>query len=256
MTVQKRRSRSRGWFLRVAAFLSIIALLAVSAGVIWLLTPQTLLPEAAAALVPGERVQVTVTDTVIALLPASGARATALIVYPGAKVPVTGYAPVGRAIAEQGFPVFLVPMPGNFALLDVDEASRVQAAHPEIERWVIAGHSLGGVAAAQYAARHLSTVQGLVLWASYPTDDLSTSGLKVVSIWGSLDAAAQTVDSADTRAKLPTDTHFVEIPGGNHEQFGYYTGQANDPVAEITRADQQAAIVEATVALLEQVDGR
>lgn len=256
MNVQKRRTRSRGWFLRVTAFLSIIALLAVSAGVIWLLTPQTLLPEAAAALVSDELIKVTVSDTVISLMPVGDIHSTGLIIYPGAKVPVTGYAPAARAIAEQGYPVFLVPMPGNFALLDVDQASQVQAAYPDVSRWAIAGHSLGGVAAAQYAARHLASVQGLVLWASYPTDDLSTSGLEVVSIWGSLDAAAETIQSADTRAKLPADTHFVEIPGGNHEQFGYYTGQANDPVAEIARADQQAAIVAATVALLKQLDER
>lgn len=240
--------------LRGVAFLALVGLLVVSGGVIWLLTPQTLLPEAAAALVSDGRLSIVSSDTEISLTPVTAARATALIIYPGAKVPVTGYAPAARAIAELGYPVYLVPMPGNFALLDADRASHVQAAHPDVERWVIAGHSLGGVAAAQYAARHPDTIQGLVLWASFPNDDLSLSNLRVLSIFGSLDSARASMDSAETRARLPADARFVAIPGGNHEQFGYYTGQANDPVAEITRAEQQALIVEATVALLDSVD--
>lgn len=244
----------RGWLLRVLVLVSIVALLVLSGGVIWLLTPQPLLPEASAAMVADQSVAVATSDAEIAFTPSVDTRQTALIIYPGAKVPVEGYAPAARAIAEQGFRVYLVPMPGNFALLAADHAADVVAAHPDVTRWVIAGHSLGGVAAAQYAARHLDRIQGLVLWASFPADDLSQSGLKVLSIFGSLDSAHDSLTSPSTRALLPGDTTYVEISGGNHEQFGYYTGQANDPTPAITRAEQQAAIVESTVALLESVD--
>ena len=103
-------------------------------------------------------------------------------------------------------------------------------------------------------AQHPDSIPGLALWASFPNDDLSQRDLQVLSVWGALDSARDSMDSAQTRARLPADTRFVEIPGGNHEQFGYYTGQANDPVAEITRADQQAQIVAATVELLEAVE--
>ncbi len=253
---RKRMIGARGWLLRGATLITIVALLGLSGGVVWLLTPQTLLPEAAAATVSDQVVTVTASDTEISFVPSVDTRRTALIFYPGAKVPVSGYAPAARAIAEQGFRVYLVPMPGNFALLAADRAADVQAAHPEIENWVVAGHSLGGVAAAQFAARNLSRVRGLALWASYPNDDLSQSGLQVLSIWGSLDSARETFTSDTTRALLPPGTRYIEIPGGNHEQFGYYTGQANDPQATLSRADQQAAIVEATVALLEAVDRR
>ena len=35
--------------------------------------------------------------------------------------------------------------------------------------------------------------------------------------------------------------------------MGWYTGQPNDPPATITRVDQQAQVIEATVALLDEV---
>jgi pimeloyl-ACP methyl ester carboxylesterase len=38
----------------------------------------------------------------------------------------------------------------------------VIAAHPEIERWAIGGHSLGGTMAASYADDHRATISGLV----------------------------------------------------------------------------------------------
>ena len=43
-------------------------------------------------------------------------------------------------------------MPFNLAVFDIDAGDRVRAAHPEIDTWVVAGHSLGGSMAAQHVA--------------------------------------------------------------------------------------------------------
>lgn len=253
MVSRQRQLGWRGWVMRGLASILILGLLGLSGGVIWLLTPQSLLPEAAAATVSDEIVAVTVSDSEIAFNPAAPVSKVGLIIYPGAKVPAVGYAPLARMIASRGYATYLVSMPGNLALLAVDRAQAVQSAHPEIATWVVAGHSLGGVAAAQFASRNPASVQGLVLWASYPIDDLSSRDLAVLSIWGELDRSRANFDSAETRASLPADTEFIEIPGGNHEQFGYYTGQANDPIATVSRAEQQETIAEATIALLESL---
>jgi hypothetical protein len=63
------------------------------------------------------------------------------------------------------------------------------------------------------------------------------------------------MSGSGARAALPPDATFIPIEGGNHEQMGWYTGQPNDPPATITREDQQAQVVEATVALLDGVAG-
>ena len=60
--------------------------------------------------------------------------------------------------------------------------------------------------------------------------------------WGSLDAGAARMSGPEARAAVPADAVFVEIPGGNHEQMGWYTGQPNDPPATISRVDQQAQV--------------
>ena len=153
----------------------------------------------------------------LTLMSRTGA-ATGFIFYPGAKVPAAAYAPAAQAIANAGYPTYIADMPLALAILDGNAAADIQAAHPEVTTWVTGGHSLGGVMAAGYAADHRDTVDGLALWASYPSEDILGADLVTSSIFGTLDAGMERMTSAETKAKLPAATTFVPIEGGNHEQ--------------------------------------
>jgi pimeloyl-ACP methyl ester carboxylesterase len=146
-------------------------------------------------------------------------------------------------------------MPFNLAVFSPNTADVVIAEFPQINHWVIGGHSLGGAMAANYARNHANKVQGLVFWASYPasTDDLSTQPIAVASISGSLDAFTTPDKIAASRVLLPSTTSWVKIDGGNHSQFGYYGLQPGDNPASLSRADQQQQAVEATIAVLKMV---
>lgn len=56
-----------------------------------------------------------------------------------------------------------------------------------------------------------------------------------------------------SREMLPADTQFVVIDGGNHGQFGDYGLQPGDKQATVTRANQQAEVVDATVQFLQSL---
>jgi Alpha/beta hydrolase family len=247
------RRRWRRIVLAIAAVLA-VALVAMLAVGTWYVQPQPLLPEATAALASTSEVTFADEPGWLSFTPTSAASRTGLIVYPGAKVEPAGYAPTAQAIAGAGYPVFIAKMPLNLAVLGLDAATPIIDGHPEIERWAIAGHSLGGAMATNYISSHPGSIQGLALWASYPNADLSALPLDATSIWGSLDAGAARMGGPEARADLPPDAVFIEIPGGNHEQMGWYTGQPNDPPATISREAQQAAVVDATVAMLARVD--
>ncbi|MFQ3565372.1 MAG: alpha/beta hydrolase [Aggregatilineales bacterium] len=184
-------------------------------------------------------------------------REIGFIFYPGGLVEPRSYAPFAAAIAAEGFPVFLVPMPLNLAVFDFERAGQVIAAHPEIELWAIGGHSLGGAMAARYAFNHPEVIRGLALWAAYPEEgaDLSMrNDLQVVSIFASEDGLATLDKIEESRALLPPMTEFVLIDGGNHAGFGWYGEQDGDGVAAISREEQQAITVEATIAMLERLE--
>ncbi len=231
--------------------LALVALLA--AGWLWYTRPQPLLPEAAASLASTPEVTFTEVDGRLEWAPADGDYDVGLIIYPGGKVPAAGYGPTAQAIAAKGYLVVITPMPFDLAVFGIAAANGVIDAHPEVEAWALAGHSLGGSMAAQYVADHPYAIEGLALWASYPATDLSTLALAVVSIYGTLDGGAARMAGPDTRAKLPPDTVYVPIEGGNHEQMGWYTGQPDDPPATIERAEQQRQVVDATVGMLASI---
>ncbi len=247
------RRRRRRWPRVLAAVLGVVVIALLAAGT-WYVQPQPLLPEAGAALASTASVTFADEPGWLSFTPTSGASGTALVYYPGGKVEPAAYAPAARTIAERGYPVYIVKMPLNLAILGVDRADDVIRAHPEVARWAIAGHSLGGAMATSYIAGHPAAMRGLALWAAYPTSDISALPLAATSIWGSLDAGAARFGDEESQRNLPPDTVYVEIPGGNHEQMGWYTGQPNDPPAAISRAEQQAAVVAATLAMLERVD--
>ena len=241
---------------RRTVLVTLVVLVAVLAGAsAWYVQPQPLLPEATASL--ASTPEVTFTDAADGLewAPAGAAPTTGLIVYPGGKVPPEAYGPTAQSIAAEGYLAVITPMPFNLAVLDIDAGDRVRAAHPEIDTWVITGHSLGGSMAAQHVANRPDAYEGLAFWAAYAATDLSAQDLAASSIHGTLDAGAARMSGPEAQAALPPDAVFVPIEGGNHEQMGWYTGQPNDPPATISREDQQAQLVAATVALLDGVAG-
>jgi hypothetical protein len=180
---------------------------------------------------------------------------TGFIIYPGGRVDPRAYAPQAHAIAAQGYLVVIVPMPLHLAVFGSERAAQVIERFPEIQHWAIGGHSLGGAMAASFADKHRDQVQGLVLWAAYPSksNDLSDSALKVTSISASLDGLATPKKIDASHPLLPKSTTWVSIAGGNHAQFGWYGTQSGDHPATITREEQQAQIIRATVKLLKSI---
>lgn len=229
--------------------LLVVAMLAVFGFVIWAETPLKAAPEALSALESDSQVIVSVDDDYVRFKPANSEPTTAFVFYPGGRVDYRAYAAPLHRIAEQGYLVILLPVRLNLAFFDVNAADNAIAAFPEIQHWVVGGHSLGGVASALYASKK-DNLDGVVFWAAYPADDaLKNTKMKILSVYGTLDMGGMEAFD-NSRANLPTDAQFVVIDGGNHGQFGDYGFQPGDNEATITRADQQLKIVDATIQFL------
>jgi dienelactone hydrolase len=243
--------KRRRWWVWALVALGAVVLAAALGFVIWAETPSGPMPQAVAAMVTDEHVTV-VQDDLIVFRPNDTAPTTGLVFYPGPHVDPVSYAPPMRALAAGGFLVVIAPMPLNLAVLDSDRAADVIADFPEIRRWAVGGHSLGGAMAAAFVASDPAAVDGLVLWAAYPStgDDLSAWEGQVTSVSATEDGLATPDDIVRTTPLLPAGTEFVIVDGGNHAQFGWYGEQRGDGVATISREDQQSQTVAATLRLL------
>ncbi|MCP4142332.1 MAG: alpha/beta hydrolase [Chloroflexi bacterium] len=240
------------WLKRIA--LAIIVILAVATiGFIWWgNTPLEAMPEAITALESDNDVLV-INKKWMVFNPINASTKTGVIIYPGGHVDPRAYAPLAKEIARNGYLVILPPMPLNLAVFDINLADEIMAANPEIETWYLGGHSLGGAMAAEYVAANPSKVEGLFLWASYSAENTDLSGipdLKVLSIYGTEDGGAAEI--AHSWQRLPDDTVWVEMEGGNHAQFGSYGIQPGDGVATISREEEQAWILRETIAFIEK----
>ncbi|SDM34695.1 alpha/beta hydrolase [Allokutzneria albata] len=229
---------------------------------LWLTTPLTVvllvplvyLRPFAATAVPtlDERVRVVDTATTVVLRPEEPIRA-GFVFHPGARVDHRAYLPLLHRVAARGFLVVVVKAPLGMALLSGDAARTVLAEHPAVPVWAVGGHSLGGVVAARDAFAD-SRIRGLVLWASYPVDDLSGRiGLSTWSISAEHDALSTPREITASAALLPPGTRFEVIPGAVHSFFADYGAQPGDGVPTVPRARAQTDIVEKTVAALAAV---
>lgn len=184
---------------------------------------------------------ITVQDDLTILSP-SYPTDTAIIFYPGAKVEAEAYLPLLEQIRQTGVTCILVHMPFRMAIFDANAAENVMEQFPDIQHWYMAGHSMGGAMASQFAADHPDEVDGLILlgayiYGDYPEEDTLT-------IYGSLNQSVE--DHIDYTENI------VEIQGGNHAQFGNYGPQKGDLPATISAEEQQAQTVEAIQAFLAQ----
>ncbi len=242
---------------RIALLAVLLLVIALVGALAYFESPSgAVMPEALAALESDDGVQVN-RGGWITFMPVAQQPDVGFIFYPGGRVAAEAYAPLGRDIAKAGYLSVITPMPLHLAILNVDAARAVINAHPQIERWVIGGHSLGGAMAARYAHDNPQQIVGLAIMAAYPEAqiDFSQHDLAVASIYGELDGLATATEVEAAFSRLPADAMKVRIAGGNHAQFGWYGAQAGDNPAQIGHQQQHEQVVEAVLRLLGATGG-
>jgi hypothetical protein len=191
----------------------------------------------------------------ITFKPADNSKKVGFIFYPGGKVEASAYAPIVKEIANNGYTVIIADMPFNLAVVSPNRADDIIANNKDITAWVIGGHSLGGVMAANYAYKN-DKIKGMVFLASYPQSktDFKNRDIKVLSLWGSSDKIADINTIKNAESLVPSDTIFQEIDGGNHSGFGDYGHQKGDGEPTITNKEQMNYTSKAILKLLETIN--
>ena len=168
---------------------------------------------------------------------------SAIIFYPGAKVEYISYLPLLEKIKQSSnVTCILVKMPFNMAIFDQNAADNIIGMFPNIDNWYIAGHSMGGAMASDYASKNQDKIKGLILlgayiYGNYPAENSLT-------IYGSFNTSVE--------EKINYTENIITIKGGNHAQFGNYGKQKGDPDATISSEEQQNIAVEAIQEFLEK----
>lgn len=160
-----------------------------------------------------------------------------IVMYPGALVDPGAYSIWAAKVAKAGYRVAIVSFPDDLAVLKPNAANTVvKSGQP----YVIGGHSLGGVMASRYAAKHQSGLKGVFFLASYPdAKGKLKENVPVLSLTASRDGVLNFDAWRKAKQNLPSDTTYQQLPGGNHAGFGSYGKQSGDGRATVTNATQQ-----------------
>ncbi|WDH77983.1 alpha/beta hydrolase [Microbacterium esteraromaticum] len=186
----------------------------------------------------------------VVLTPAAGGSTRGLVFIPGAKVQPEAYIAILQDVAvEHGVSVVITRPWLNLAFFDPRGMDAFTSAAPNVDTWMVGGHSLGGVRGCQLAG----DADALVLFASYCAADLSGSGLPVLSISGSEDGLSTPQKIADARDLLPADAEMVQIDGAAHASFGDYGPQAGDGTPSISDDDMRTQITELVSGLADEL---
>lgn len=160
---------------------------------------------------------------------------TAIIFYAGAKVEPEAYLPILDKLRDKGFMCVLVHMPFNLAVLDANEAENVIEKFEQIEHWYIAGHSMGGAMASNFASKNKDKIDGLILLGAYIYGDYSDED--TLTVYGSLNSSVE--------ENIDYTKNIVVIEGGGHAEFGNYGEQDGYQKATISADEQQNQTVNA-----------
>lgn len=182
----------------------------------------------------------------LAFLPKEATGKNGLIFYQGGKVEAEAYAPLMQELAGKGIPSYLVHMPFNLAIFDINAADAVIREESDVVNWYLAGHSLGGAMASSYAEKNEDQLAGLILLASYSAVDLTEEDLSTLMIYGTADEVMNKETYEENRSFVPNAKELV-LEGGNHAQFGDYGEQAGDGTATMSAYEQLKKTVEAIV---------
>ena len=255
------RARPGGWRLVGRGLLLVLAVGWVAA-MVWL-RPFAAVQPALAAMRSDAAVTVTESATRIVLAPTGSTGAASevgVFFQPGARVDARAYAAVLRPLAEAGHPVVIAKQPLGIAFLALSAFDGARSARPDVSRWVVGGHSLGGTVAVIQAdgadADRVAPAVGLLLYASYPAGDVRGSLTTAVeSVSGSKDGLATPAKIDASRVDLPADATFTVIEGGSHAQFGAYGPQPGDGIPTITDEQARTLISEASLRFVDSLDG-
>ncbi len=244
--MQMKQRTKKGIFL-----ISIILIVLTGGGFFYLTDSYSPAPEALSAMDSSTEVEVVKKENYSIFLPQEGITEDGLIFYQGGKVEAEAYAPLMQALAEKGVAAYLVEMPFNLAVFDVQAADEVIHTETSIKNWYLAGHSLGGAMASSYAENHAEELAGLMLLAAYSAVDLTATELPTLMIYGTADEVMNQEKYEESRSLVPQMQEVV-LEGGNHAQFGRYGKQTGDGEASLSARNQLEQTVDAMIQFIQE----
>ncbi len=144
------------------------------------------------------------------------------IIFTGAKVDEPGYAYIAGLLHDEGYTVVIPSQLFTMSAFGTNHAIKIMADHTEVNKWILIGHSLGGVPVSRVAAEAPQYLTGIVYLASYASTDLTGLDFPALRITAENDGVMNNDRMENYSGNLPAGSETIMLEGGIHRGFGSY----------------------------------
>ncbi len=161
------------------------------------------------------------------------------IFFTGAEVGEPGYAYFAGLLHEGGHTVVIPKQTFQMSMFGTKHAIEIINEHPEVDKWILVGHSLGGVPVSRVAEAEPDHLIGLVYLAAYASVDLTDLPYPALRITADNDGVMNNEQMDGYAGNLPAGSESVMLTGANHRGFGSYKSPSRrDGDATLTWQEQ------------------
>lgn len=165
------------------------------------------------------------------------------IIFSGAKADEKAYAYMAELLYKEGHTVVIPKVLFYLSATGIKHGFEIMESNPEIEKWILIGHSLGGLPVSRIAVKQPDKLVGIAFLASYMSTDLSAIDIPAIRITASNDKIMNKKMLEQHLDYLPKKSSSIIIAGGNHQGFGAYGSLSRDGEATMSWKEQQEQTV-------------
>jgi hypothetical protein len=165
------------------------------------------------------------------------------IIFSGAKVDEKSYAYIAKLLHEEGYTVVIPKVPFHLSAFGTNHGFEIMESNPQIEKWILIGHSLGGLPVSRIAAKQPDRLLGAALLATYMSVDLSKLDISAIRVTAENDMIMNKKMMESHHEYLPQNSRSIELKGANHTQFAACKSFSRDGEVTMTWKEQQEMTV-------------
>ncbi|MCD8019507.1 MAG: alpha/beta hydrolase [Clostridiales bacterium] len=161
------------------------------------------------------------------------------IIFSGAKTDDRAYAYLAKLLHDNGHTAVIPKQLFHMSLFGTNHGLEIMASHPEIEKWILIGHSLGGMPVSRIAAAKPDQLIGVAYLATFVSVDLSDLDISAIRITAENDGIMNNEYMERYDDNLPENSVSIMLEGANHQGFAAYkSSSGRDGEATISWQEQ------------------
>ncbi len=166
------------------------------------------------------------------------------IIFAGAKTDEASYSYIAELLHEDGYTVIIPKQLFHLSVFGARHGIEIMEEHPEIDEWILIGHSMGGRTISRIADKEPDKLIGIAFLATFASKDLSDLTFPAIRISAENDGIMDNEQMESHSDRLPEGSVSIMLEGANHRGFGGYSSPfKGDGEASITWQEQNEEVV-------------